>query len=82
MKKLFSILLALALVLPGGAAQAASGPDGRRVLTLAAVLLDETVERAADAFNRENPDYYVQVTDYYDKSTNDLAAALARFPQG
>ena len=75
MKKLISLFLALALVLPGGAAHAA--PDGRQVLTLAAVVLNETVERAVDAFNSENPDYHIQVTDYYDKSTNDLDGALA-----
>lgn len=75
MKKLFAGLLALALLLPGGPARADG--DGRRVLDLAAVLLDETVERAVSAFNEENPDWRVQVTDYYDKSTNDLDGALA-----
>ena len=85
MKKLLSVLLIAALLLPGAAAYAAPeapGPDGRRVLTLAAVLLDETVERAVNTFNQENPDYYVQVKDYYDKSTNDLAAALATLNAG
>lgn len=82
MKKRISLLLALVLALPGGAAQAAPGTDGRQVLTLAAVLLDETVEQAVDAFNSENSDYYVQVTDYYDKSTNDLAAALTALNAG
>lgn len=79
MRRLAALLLALALLPP---CQAARADGGRRELTLAAVLLDETVERAVDTFNQEDPDYYVRVTDYYDKSTNDLAAALTALNAG